>query len=921
MVEPTNFTKPKFKSETENYDLLLEKGISLIQNLSGEKWTDFNYHDPGLTILEQLCYAITDLGYRNNFPIEDLLLGKKNQKDLEKTNLFFSIDKILPSAPLTPNDFKRIIIEHIDKVKNVWVHPVKDNKLGFHGLYNVFVQFEEGIVSEKSELEIKKSISELLMQNRTLGTDFQSVKILKKDTVSIDANINIDSFVLGETILAEIYSQIENILNPNIRFHDLEKMQENGKTLRDLFSGPSPVKGFIDSNDFSFKTNQIYISEIKEIIEKIEGVNEVIEIHLYKNGIKIFEDLITFDEDNYPYLKKSIINYNSDSEQIKMFRDNIKYELDTIILSQLYDSLSLSEKSNYYKTVKSRKKDITGRFLKNEIETYYSVQNEFPAVYGLKEKELSSQADNKRKAQVMQLRGFLILFEQLMANHLSQLANFHQFFSIEKKITNSYYTQYPSEIPDFKELISFNNRKEYLSFLKSISESENQFFKRRTQIIDHLLSRFGEYFDTGTLGKLMKIESEEISDIEVSDAILNTKIKYAENIIENGKNRCLGFNYTSNVWNSENTSGLEKRLKLLLDIKDTKTHSLVNPILDSYEKVEEENIWKLVELKIDKGPSIDVLTSKNNDAENLNFFTTSNQAFRSLFNYANKSKSYTIAEVKKKSTSKYHLLYNDPRIKSPIEVYTSRSEAKCKEAIGKAIKKFRELNTKCEGIYLIEHILLRPLLTSNYVTSFENEKGESCLVSYKSSSFESQNDLREDVYVLGSNRENYSIIKSETKKEFIVVLFDIFNKPVFKSPKVLYSNLGAKSEIKKLIEFFMKMKKEEKLIDEFSEILINKGNSHEFPSNFQYSNQLSFIVPDWPQRFQNSEFKTYFKKIIEEHIPAQFKYNINFLDINQVGIFEDVYFNWLDAKKGDDINKTDQYSLQLIQILRGYKLE
>ena len=169
-------------------------------------------------------------------------------------------------------------------------------------------------------------------------------------------------------------------------------------------------------------------------------------------------------------------------------------------------------------------------------------------------------------------------------------------------------------------MISFNNRKEYLSFLKSISESENQFFKRRTQIIDHLLSRFGEYFDTGTLGKLMKIESEEISDIEVSDAILNTKIKYAENIIENGKNRCLGFNYTSNVWNSENTSGLEKRLKLLLDIKDTKTHSLVNPILDSYEKVEEENIWKLVELKIDKGPSIDVLTSKNNDSENLNFF-------------------------------------------------------------------------------------------------------------------------------------------------------------------------------------------------------------------------------------------------------------------------------------------------------------
>ena len=77
MIEPTNFTDPEFKSDSENYDLLLEKGISLVQNYSGENWTDYNYHDPGVTLLEQLCYALTDLGYRTNFPIEDLLIGKK----------------------------------------------------------------------------------------------------------------------------------------------------------------------------------------------------------------------------------------------------------------------------------------------------------------------------------------------------------------------------------------------------------------------------------------------------------------------------------------------------------------------------------------------------------------------------------------------------------------------------------------------------------------------------------------------------------------------------------------------------------------------------------------------------------------------------------------------------------------------------
>ena len=41
---------------------LREMGIEEIQKLSGKIWTDFNLHDPGVTILEQLCYALTDLG-------------------------------------------------------------------------------------------------------------------------------------------------------------------------------------------------------------------------------------------------------------------------------------------------------------------------------------------------------------------------------------------------------------------------------------------------------------------------------------------------------------------------------------------------------------------------------------------------------------------------------------------------------------------------------------------------------------------------------------------------------------------------------------------------------------------------------------------------------------------------------------------
>ena len=52
------------------------------------------------------------------------------------------------------------------------------------------------------------------------------------------------------------------------------------------------------------KTNEIYVSEIKELIENIKGVVSVDQIDIFKNGIKVFDDLIPFGEDSYPSLEK-----------------------------------------------------------------------------------------------------------------------------------------------------------------------------------------------------------------------------------------------------------------------------------------------------------------------------------------------------------------------------------------------------------------------------------------------------------------------------------------------------------------------------------------------------------------------------------------------------------------------------------------
>ena len=63
-IDKTRVLKP-----SQDYEYLRKAGQQYIESLAYKLWTDYNEHDPGITILEVLCYAITELGYRTNFNI------------------------------------------------------------------------------------------------------------------------------------------------------------------------------------------------------------------------------------------------------------------------------------------------------------------------------------------------------------------------------------------------------------------------------------------------------------------------------------------------------------------------------------------------------------------------------------------------------------------------------------------------------------------------------------------------------------------------------------------------------------------------------------------------------------------------------------------------------------------------------------
>jgi hypothetical protein len=97
MLTPVTIPKQRSVEPALDCAALYATGLKHVQEIAGRIWTDYNVHDPGVTTLELLCYALTDLSYRAAFPVQDLLASETNNADGMQNH--FSARRILPNRP------------------------------------------------------------------------------------------------------------------------------------------------------------------------------------------------------------------------------------------------------------------------------------------------------------------------------------------------------------------------------------------------------------------------------------------------------------------------------------------------------------------------------------------------------------------------------------------------------------------------------------------------------------------------------------------------------------------------------------------------------------------------------------------------------------------------------------------------------
>lgn len=522
----------------QDFNFLKDEAIDYIQKHIGTEWTNFNPSDPGMTILDQVCYALTELGYCTDFTIPDILTDSNGNMEIE--NQFYLPYKILTTAPYTIEDYIKYLVDGIEDIYNVTITTFNNNIQPFNRVYQVYLYINPDITDTAELNNICKSAFYYLNQSRNIGELFNMPIALQPQNYGIGGKIELEKEVDEHAVLLDLQNKIRTYIFPKITQVSYETLKENGYNAAEIYDGPYLKNGWILSESLVDKKDNIKVIDLIAIIESVPGIISVSGLQLYQNTkpVSTFQSalgqIVSIDILTSYKNKTLILSCNGKDLPMDPFSplqiNNYKFETSVVSLNN----------QPGFKLPKSSFRDIN---------SYYSIQNTFPQQYGIGDDKIEDDSAPIQVAQSRQLKGYLTLFDQVLANQFSQLANVSKLFSFTnsvcgapsdletfyalkdkfeqkhleypvpyKMFSPSYFYQSLYNVPHIKPLLKDNKvfdysfgeetkteLKEkswfeyqqdpynaYIFGMMKIMEEEETNLDRRNKLLDHLLARHGE---------------------------------------------------------------------------------------------------------------------------------------------------------------------------------------------------------------------------------------------------------------------------------------------------------------------------------------------------------------------------------------------------------------------------------------------
>ncbi len=445
---------PSFDTIRQNQDLppgqdfegLRTEGLLRIQELSGQIWTDYNLHDPGVTMLEALCYVLTDLSSRASQPIPDLLATRAD--GAAPVGTFVPAHEAFASHPLTCHDFERRLLDLFpETLKNAWICPQPgfDSQSPAPGHYQVQVElypaYYEQLPSEEKLTALRHKIGNTLNTLRNLGEVFALPIILRPLAITVSGSLDLLPGYFAERVLAQVLAALAEALAPQPVAISLDRLRADGRAVEDIFAGPVAENRLLMEDALPPRRALVKSSELLAYIKQVEGVRNLGQYQLHyvgPTGELVDATQVAVPADCIPQLAAA-----ATYDRLIVSQQGVPLRPNRSLVLQGYERLlrgAMYAGGAAGQLPEQRQFGVDSGTYHN-LGRYDSVQHHFPAIYGVGAEGPPVAADTERRAAVMQLKGYLLHFEQVLADFCARLENMGHFFSIT-----------PSKAPDYTPL-------------------------------------------------------------------------------------------------------------------------------------------------------------------------------------------------------------------------------------------------------------------------------------------------------------------------------------------------------------------------------------------------------------------------------------------------------------------------------------
>jgi uncharacterized protein YegP (UPF0339 family) len=811
-----------------NYQALLDEGIELIEAFSSGHWTDYNVHDPGITTLEFLCYALTDLANRVGLPMESHLAEKVGDR-FRLRNDFPEAHDILPCGAVTVRDYRKLLID-LPGVRNAWLHVVggphppifaivdqerlsfegkPDERLNIRGFYDVKVEFDK-MVGDGQKVVLKDRIRNVLMANRNLCEDVNTIEEIQLEEISvcIDVELTLDSKV--DQVKAEMLYAIDQFIAPSLRRYTLQEMFDKGYRIEEIINGPLPLHGYIEDKDLdqSDTRSELHGSDLIRIlmdIPQIVAVRRLLFTTYHDDEVQIQDESAIV-----PLTAERAARFSREKSKFRFFKSDIPYVTNPSGVEQY-----LSQIRTRHKQAPIGPDDLfidlpAPKYV--DITHYTSIQHHYPKNYMVGYEGISPAAPVGRRAAVLQFKSFLLLFEQLLAAFNAQIQHVVSLLS-PLPVQQTYRHALPEDVPRLDELLQ--NRDGIASYY----ETRDTFHQRRNRFLDHLLARFGEQY------REYSVLVESVHEDEGLSLLIADKQRLLNNVAALSSSRFQAYDHTLQAPN-RTISGLERRLRVLLGYaSDIDLSTRQEQHFEIYQEQDPGDIAEYrFRLLDDSGAT---LLSSTRGMPNLQ---DSRQVMRTVVMAGIHTENYSIRET---NDGKWHFtLYSEDGELVAHRIKYFESFELCQQAMEACAAFLGSIHDEDE-IFVLEHMLLRPVSFDDVIDP---------------EAYTSENDTK---YLLPTCFEE---------------------------------------------------------------------DDSDCCSGDAYSFRITVVIPAWPERFQDMNFRNFMARFIREQTPAHIFVKVCWISIDQWQLFREVYKDWKSVLAGrNQLTAPNDYLDALEEMIRVWK--